>query len=83
MDYVNNDDQLTRKTAIPQHEFLDLVNLVLTTTWYTFDSQFYKQIGGISMEEQHLKSKRKFTCRLINALQYLQHCTPRSLRTFY
>ena len=55
MDYVNNDDQLTRKTAIPQHKFLDLVNLVLTTTWYTFDSQFYKQIGGISMEEQHLK----------------------------
>ena len=24
-DYVNNDDQLTRKTAIPQDKFLDLV----------------------------------------------------------
>ena len=32
-DYVNNDDQFTRKTAIPQYKFLDLVNLVLTTTW--------------------------------------------------
>ena len=32
-DYVNNDDQFTRKTAIPQDKFLDLVHLVLTTTW--------------------------------------------------
>ena len=37
-DYVNNDDQFTRKTAIPQDKFLDQVNLVLTTTWYTFNS---------------------------------------------
>ena len=28
-DYVNNDDQFTRKTAIPQDKFLDLVHLVL------------------------------------------------------
>ena len=39
-DYVNNDDQFTRKTAIPQDNFLDLVHLVLTTTWHTFNSQF-------------------------------------------
>ena len=26
-DYVNNDDQFTRKTAIPQEKFLDLVHL--------------------------------------------------------
>ena len=31
-DYVNNDDQFTRKTTIPQDKFLDLVHLVLTTT---------------------------------------------------
>ena len=30
-DYVN-DDQSTAKTAIPQDKFLDLVNLILTTT---------------------------------------------------
>ena len=35
--------------AIHQHKFLDLVNLVLTTTWYTFNSQFYKQIDGVAM----------------------------------
>ena len=37
-DYVNNDDQFTRKTAIPQDKLLDLVNLVLRTTRYTFNS---------------------------------------------
>ena len=44
-DYVN-DDQFTRKTAIPQDGFFDLVNLVLRTTWYTFNSQFYVAMGG-------------------------------------
>ena len=31
-DYVNNYDKFTRKMAILQDKFLDLVNLVLTTT---------------------------------------------------
>ena len=31
-DYINNDDQFARKTAIPQDTFIDLVHLVLTTT---------------------------------------------------
>ena len=36
-DNVNNDDQFTRKTAISQDKFCDLVNLILTS-----DSQFYQ-----------------------------------------
>ena len=48
-DYVNNDDQFTWKTAISQDKFLDLVNLVLTTTWYNFNSQFYQQTDGVAM----------------------------------
>ena len=48
-DHVNNDDQFTRKTAISQDKFLDLVHLVLTTTWYTFNSQFYQQTDGVAM----------------------------------
>ena len=48
-DYVNSDDQFTRTTAIPQDKFLDLVNLVLTTTWYTFNFQFYQQSHGVAM----------------------------------
>ena len=47
--YVNNDDQFTRKTAILQDKFLDLVHLVLTTTWYTFKSQFYQETDGVAM----------------------------------
>ena len=39
-DYVNNDNQFNRKTAIPQDKFVDLVYLVLKTTWYGFNSQF-------------------------------------------
>ena len=48
-DYVNNDHQFTRKMAIPQNKCLALVNLVLTTTWHTFNSQFYQQIDGVAM----------------------------------
>ena len=48
-DYVNNDDQFTRKTAIPQNMFLDLVHMVLKTTWYTFNSPFYQQTDGVAM----------------------------------
>ena len=48
-EYVHSDDQFARKTAIPQDKFLDLVNLVLRTTWYTFNSQFYQQTDGIPM----------------------------------
>ena len=48
-DNVNNDDQFARKTAIPQYKFLDLVNLVLATTWYTFNSQFYQETDGVAM----------------------------------
>ena len=48
-DYVNSDDQFIRKTAIPQDQFLDLVHLVLTTTWCTLNSQFYQQNDGVAM----------------------------------
>ena len=48
-DYVNNDDQFTRKIAIPKDKFLDLVHLVLTSTWYIFNSQFYQQTDNVAM----------------------------------
>ena len=50
-DYVNSDliEKFTRKTAIPQNKFLDLVNLVLTTTQCTFNAQFYQQTDGVAM----------------------------------
>ena len=48
-DYINNDDQFTRKTALPQDKFFNLANLVLTTTWHTFNSQFYQETDGVAM----------------------------------
>ena len=48
-DYVNNDNQFTKKMTIPQHKFLDLVNLVLTTTWYMLNSQFYQQTNCVAV----------------------------------
>ena len=60
------------KTAILQDKFLDLVNLVLTITWYTFNSQFYQQTDGVAMRGQHLQPQQKFICRLMNVLPYLR-----------
>ena len=48
-DFVNNDDQFTRKTATPQDKFFDLINLNLTTTWQTFNCQFYQQTDGVAI----------------------------------
>ena len=48
-DYVNKDYQFTSKTAMPQDKFLCLINLVLTTTWYTFNSKFYQNTDDIAM----------------------------------
>ena len=42
-DYINNVYQFAKKTVILADKYLDLVNLVLTIIWYTFNSQFYKQ----------------------------------------
>ena len=47
-DYVNNDNQFTRKTTIPEGTFLDPVNLVLTVTWHTFNSQFYQSTDVVA-----------------------------------
>ena len=49
-DYVNNDDQFTRKTTILRDRFLDLVHLVVITTWYTFNSQFSQQTDGVAVK---------------------------------
>ena len=71
--YANKDDQFPWKTAIPQDKFLDLVKLVLATTWYTFNSQFYQKFITFQLEDKHLQPQHKFICRLMNILQYLRH----------
>ena len=73
--YVNNYDQFTRKTAVPQDKFLDLVNLVSTTTLYTFNSQFYQQTDCVAMKSSTSSTTAEIICRLMNVLQYLCYCT--------
>ena len=79
-DYVNNDGQFTRKKVILQDKFLDLVNLFLTTNWYTFSSTFTNKLMSLQWEDQHLQLQHKFICRLMNKLQYLPHYTLQNFR---
>ena len=70
----NYDNQFTRKITILQDKFLDLADLVLTTTWYTFNSQFYQQLVALKWEYQqweYLQPHQKFICRFMNKLQYI------------
>ena len=39
----------TKKTAMPHNKFLDLVNLILKTVWYTFSFQFYQKSDGFAI----------------------------------
>ena len=67
-DYVFNDDQYTRKTAIPEDKFLDLVNLVLVFS-------FINKLMALQWDDQHLQPQQKSIWRLMNILQYLRHYT--------
>ena len=44
-----NDPDFNKKTSIPIEEFLKLVTLVLTKTWYLFDGKFFAQTDGVAM----------------------------------
>ena len=78
-DYVNNNDQFIRKTAIPQDKLLDLVDLVLTTTWYTFDSRFYLQTDGVAKGRSASSITAEICMQAPEKLQYQRHCTYKSL----
>ena len=49
-DYVNNDNQFTRKMAVLQDKILGLVNLVLTTTWYILILSFTNKLMALQWE---------------------------------
>ena len=62
-DLVNNNDRFTIETAISQGKFFDLVNLVLTASWYTFNSYLYQQTdrltGIFSLVEIYMQAHNK------------------------
>ena len=40
-------------------KFLDLINLVLTSTWYTFNSKLYQEADGVEMGESESSASAK------------------------
>ena len=55
--------------------FLDLFNLVLATTCYTFNSRFYQQINGVSMGRPVSSTIGEVYMQTHEQMQYLQHYT--------
>ena len=53
---VSNDDQFTMRMVISQKKFPYLVNLVLTTTHCTLNSQLYQQTDGVALGELALST---------------------------
>ena len=53
-DYVNNDDQFTRKTAILQNMFLELINPLGTRLIHCFTNK----LMALQWEFQHLQHSR-------------------------
>ena len=45
--------------AIPQDKVFDIINLVLISTLYTFNSQFYQQIDGVAMRRPPSSTRAK------------------------
>ena len=78
-DYVNNDDQFIRKTAILQDKFLDWLDYVLATTWYTFHSRFYIQTDGVAKGGPVSSTTAEIYIYIYmqayEKLQYWRHCT--------
>ena len=48
-DLITNDANFSLKTTISPSNFLHLVKLVLTKTWYLFDNNFMSQTDGVAM----------------------------------
>ena len=48
-DYAYNDVQFTRKMAILQDKFLDLVKVVLRTNWYALNPHFNQKTDGVAI----------------------------------
>ena len=48
-DSLLNDHNLKAKTDIPIDDFSDIVNFLLTKTWFQYNGKFYKQTDGVAM----------------------------------
>ena len=80
--YVDNSDQFTRKVAIPQDKFLDLVNLVLTTTWYIFNYNFYQKSHGVAIGGPAFQTTTEIYI-ILNTMRYLRHWTLQKFGNYF
>ena len=49
-DLLQHDDKLTDRTPLSPNQILDLLNILLRTTYFKFNNQFYQQTDGAAME---------------------------------
>ena len=80
--YVDNSDQFTRKVAIPQDKFLDLVNLVLKTTWYIFNYNFYQKSHGVAIGGPAFQTTTEIYI-ILNTMRYLRHWTLQKFGNYF
>ena len=80
--YVDNGDQFTRKVDIPQDNFLDLVNLVLTTTWYIFNYNFYQKSHGVAIGGPAFQTTTEIYI-ILNTMRYLRHWTLQKFGNYF
>ena len=48
-DLLFKDGNVKDKTSIPVDDFSDIVNFLLTKTWFLYNGKFYKQTDGVAM----------------------------------
>ena len=48
-DLLSKDRNVKDKTEIPVDDFSDIVNFLLTKTWFMYNGKFYKQTDGVAM----------------------------------
>ena len=46
---LENDEDLHSKTKIPPKDVLDIVEFLLTKTWFLYNGKFFKQTDGVAM----------------------------------
>ena len=48
-DLLENDENLNEKTKIPPSNLLEIIEFLLTKTWFIFDGKYYSQTDGVAM----------------------------------
>ena len=72
-DLLENDANLHKKTKIPHDSLLDIIEFLLTKTWFKYNDKFLTQTDGVAMGRP---------ASSIVAELYMQHHDRTSITTF-